>query len=338
MKREGAILLAALIVLGAVELGANPNDGLVAHYPFDGSLEEVTETGLNGIGSGGITFVEGVFGQAASLDGLDDFVRIPSNPSVNIGEADFSVSGWFSVLPLPTNKTGFLLCKKRDGSLYPGMSCAIEPYGIIRVGAGSGDAVGHGTFSVQRVDDGVWHHFVSVREYGHVWRLYLDGAFENEAPDPARDISSAEDLMIGVYDSVFTPGQVRYLETQIDDLRVYDRALTEPEIEALFDAAACVYGPPAQPVEFVRAPGKPSIDNIVWDSCGGAGVVEVSIDRVASAWVFLNGEALLSPQNFNNSIVLLTLSTELVQGQNTLEVELRGRPGGTLAFEFLREE
>lgn len=56
--------------------------GLVAHYKFDGDFNDSSGTGNHGAQQGGVTFVEGVDGQAAYFDGNDDYIIVPHSDSL----------------------------------------------------------------------------------------------------------------------------------------------------------------------------------------------------------------------------------------------------------------
>ena len=61
-----------------------PTEGLVAYYPFDGNANDQTPNGNNGTEQGGLNYVSGVTGQAASFDGVDDLITIPTSESMRV--------------------------------------------------------------------------------------------------------------------------------------------------------------------------------------------------------------------------------------------------------------
>src|SRR5262249_1265831 len=67
---------------------------LVAFYPAEGNANDVVG-GHNGTPMGG-TYGPGYQGtdQAFLLDGIDDFVYVPSAPALNFGRKDFTISLW----------------------------------------------------------------------------------------------------------------------------------------------------------------------------------------------------------------------------------------------------
>ena len=99
----------------------------------------------------------------------------------------------------------------------------------------------------------------------------------------------------------------------------------------------CSFGPTDQPLVFERGKGKPVIENVNWESCGGNGTMKIACQRAASAHVYLNGAEIVSPQMLNNNSKLLELPIVLEQGSNILQVKVEGKPTGNLEIEFIEE-
>lgn len=69
-----------------------PSNGLVAHYEFEGNAVDSSGNGNNGTEYGGVSYTSGVIGQAASFDGVNDYMQMSKNyPFYD----EFTISGWF---------------------------------------------------------------------------------------------------------------------------------------------------------------------------------------------------------------------------------------------------
>lgn len=80
------------------------------------------------------------------------------------------------------------------------------------------------------VSDGNWHHFVVTRSSGTV-TLYLDG---NQIGSKVADwdVTSSAPLYIGTFG-----GTSAYaLNASLDEFRIWNRALSQPEIKASYNA------------------------------------------------------------------------------------------------------
>ncbi len=106
-------------------------------------------------------------------------------------------------------------------------------------------------------------------------------------------------------------------------------------IELEEDSVPCDYGPVEEPWVVFRGHGAPVLESATWESCGGRGTMELILDGVSSARVLLNGSSILGPDAFNQNVTRIVLPVHLVEGENRLEVELRGRPGASLAALFV---
>jgi hypothetical protein len=73
----------------------NLNGGLVAHYEFEGNANDSSENGYHGIEHGGLSYTDGVIDQAASFDGIDDWINIGSNHPFANGLSTFTIAGWY---------------------------------------------------------------------------------------------------------------------------------------------------------------------------------------------------------------------------------------------------
>jgi len=90
-------------------------------------------------------------------------------------------------------------------------------------------------------------------------------------------------------------------------------------------APACTFGPSA-PLVAKRTTAKPVWEEFTWESCGGAGTMSIANDHTSSAVVMLNGVE----RDFRVGVTPVTL----IEGTNTLRVQMRSKPGATLTFSF----
>ncbi len=91
---------------------ADLNDGLVSHYPLDGNANDII--GVNhGTEHGGLGYLPGVIGQAASFDGIDDHISVPSNPSLQLNT--YTISAW---VKLDTITWGNRIVEKGNSNSY----------------------------------------------------------------------------------------------------------------------------------------------------------------------------------------------------------------------------
>lgn len=91
------------------------------------------------------------------------------------------------------------------------------------------------------------------------------------------------------------------------------------------------------PTVYIRQAGGPVIEAAAFTSeFGGPALFrltngsleDASIEPVSSTVIKLNGKVVFDPSSFNQKVRQLSADVLLARGTNTLEVELRGKPGG----------
>ena len=215
-------------------LNAQTTDGLVAYYDFnDSTLNDQTGSGSNGIGVpvvGFPMFACGADGLALRLDGVDNFVLFTGLID-NYFENDDLTFGFF-MKPDMTQGTKTIFSKKE--------ACNDENAFAIRYTSVSNTLTVEMSESPSKrvvlntpVDlDKCWQQVTVVRQGGTV-RLFVNGTLRETGSTTSRiDIESA-----GVFSLAEGPcvglTDLRY-GGLIDEIRLYDRALDEEEVEGLY--------------------------------------------------------------------------------------------------------
>ena len=161
------------------------------------------------------------FGKASSFNGIDNYITASDSPSLDI-TGDITVSLWIKMnSKAPWN---VLLTKSIPWAGDNG-------YGFFFRGAGAtlnffinhvdyGAAALHPTPSV-----GEWHHIVGTYDGSNV-RIYSDGVEGTPMSYSTPIGTNNEDLKIG-----WDPDMLGYFDGLIDEVHIYNRALSEEEIQ-----------------------------------------------------------------------------------------------------------
>ena len=201
-----------------------PVEGLVVYYPLDGDYQDASGNGLHGTPMGGPFFEAGQSGQAVSLNGIDQYVEITGYQGITVVngvQQPFTVTNWFK-----TTENGEMV----TWGASPGgqrLSWRLDG-GSLRTEHGSGNLRGNTV-----ANDGEWHHAALVVTEGATLRpnatqLYLDGLEDStfSGADVLYNLQPDTDVSIG---RRATSGD-RYFPGSLDDVRIYDRDLTDAEI------------------------------------------------------------------------------------------------------------
>lgn len=213
------------------------DSGLVAHYPFSGDATDASGRGNDGTPTTASLTTDrfGLPGQAYNFKAdVGSYVRVPNSSSLGL-PGNFSVSLWvkfnqgwgyhtealiwkLSGTP-PSGTTGWHLGLNEDSGYTAGF-LLMNP----GVHLAAGKAI-----DFERDWLGKWNHVVGVRSAGQL-HLFVNGALLASAADGGLSVSSAGDLIIG---GSSHPVSGAY-DRDIDDVRIYDRALTPSEVAQLF--------------------------------------------------------------------------------------------------------
>lgn len=216
--------------------------GLIAWWPADGDTKDVVG-GHDCLLRGDATFAEGLVGQAFSLDGDSDFVEVPDAPELNFGTGDFTVALWVRFnrfehaqviieklihgdVPLPGWGLTWLGERRLSFLLFGAPGVASEP-SVVPVGT--------------------WIH-LAVRRSGNVLSISRDGAPLASGDGPMEwNVNSPCSLKIGHRGNPNdTPSseswQELYPDGQVDEVMLFNRALSDAEIEAIYEAGLVAVG------------------------------------------------------------------------------------------------
>jgi hypothetical protein len=186
------------------------------------------------IGGSGNNMIIGTKGKgqgwAMDFDGTSDYVEVPDDDNFNIDNSDLSVEFWFKSFNL--GGAGFVSKKENDS--LPGWviwTRAVEPHTV----KWRGDDGTLKDFDLgwtgADYEDGKWHQVVVVySESDTSIKAYLDNSLTAESLNYSlEDAANTRALTIG-----FAETWPQYLNGQIDDVRIYNRALSETEVTDLY--------------------------------------------------------------------------------------------------------
>ena len=251
-----AIIASAALVLTASADPTNctaPPAGLVSWWRGEGNALDQAGTN-NGTAVNGVVFPTGKVGQAFGFNGTSSYVQVPSSASLN-PSGSFSIETW--IYPRQDTPYGVnLLSKWGDLGEFDNQ----RSYGLILLpGRGLSFAItdiAHQwdpSFQYFPTDPGVialraWNHVVAVYDQSTgTRRTFVNGVQAKSRTDaPITIYNGAAPLTFGA-DSR-GGGQVEgFYDGLLDEVSLYNRALTTNEITALYAVGSAGKCPPAAP-------------------------------------------------------------------------------------------
>ncbi len=219
--------------------------GPIAHWKFDEvsgpTAFDSAGTNHGTLSAAGATFVPGgISGNAMSLDkaagGLVNMGNI-----LSLTNGDHSIVAWVKTAPGDVTDDLVVLGKHVQGFRNGYFMVLNGTGGLISLNRAAFYQGGIGIaqitpaetpISTSTVNDGNWHQIVMVLQVGGTKRIYVDGApAEDSKPTQAFNPNTAAFLIGGTQAGLVPTASFTGL---VDDVQVYDRALSDPEIDLLF--------------------------------------------------------------------------------------------------------
>lgn len=210
---------------------------LLAHYKMNGNT--LDSSGQNNGTGYNLTPVSGKLNGAYSFNGYSSY--IDTNANLQNGVTNFSISAW---VYLPSGATGGMILQSRGDYSSEGVSLSFlsGPAGTSFIADGQGLIMGRGTSS-SPADQ--WFHVVGVFESNSgdmiipsQFKIYQNGVQADDTDasygGPAYSpVTGKATSKIGWHQLWGT-----YFTGYLDDVRIYNKALTLTEVEALYNSGS----------------------------------------------------------------------------------------------------
>ncbi|MFH1319951.1 MAG: glycerophosphodiester phosphodiesterase family protein [Bacteroidota bacterium] len=209
---------------------SKPGTGLVCYINLNEgagvTLNDITGNGNNGLLYDG-TWTSGHSGSALIFDGIDDYADVPNTPMLDINNNSVSISAWVKLDELPSETSGdcgpiydsdqdayILYTKKSTNELVFKVSTT---WGFRRPGIPESSLI-----------KGEWLHIVGVYN-GSQAMIYLNGVLKDTHTGLIGNVDNGQVAQIG------HNNQGDYFKGQIDEIRIYNRALTQDQVGCLYN-------------------------------------------------------------------------------------------------------
>lgn len=220
MKHKITLLFLLLTTISFAQIPSYvPSNGLVGWWPFNGNANDESGNGNNGTVNGATLTADrfGVADKAYSFDGVNDLISTSRNFIT-----EFTVSLWFS---------------SQGNQQYNPLIDAFDSNWEVQL---KNNAIDYVSFinpsnysefvSSQTVNNGIWHHFIITNSQNQVY-FYLDNV-QIASYQVNTLINTNGNYFFGSSQS----GSDQYFNGSLDDIGIWNRALTECEIKDLYYA------------------------------------------------------------------------------------------------------
>jgi hypothetical protein len=205
-----------------------PTSGLVAYYPFNDNANDESGNGLHGIVRNNVQLTsdrnENTNSAYYFSGGYSDWIEVPHNSNLNLGP-NYTITAW---VYKQTGSSDMVVNKGRD------IACGTYILGFSSTTANAscgGSAINPDPQNLEQ-----WYFIVSVFDgNNNKLHFYLDGNLKSTSIVDSYISNNTSSLAIGLH-GYFVGGSWAYpFIGKIDDIIIYNRALSESEIQLLYN-------------------------------------------------------------------------------------------------------
>jgi hypothetical protein len=201
-----------------------PDVGLVSWFPFDADASDVIGDNDGTLVGGSSIVTDAERGQVLSLNGSDGHVVLPTDGDMTAGRSEVTLAMW--IKPARWTGSDTIYDEESDNWWQFTVTCGKWYTRDVLTGTmGSRD----NDVSLPAVPVGEWHHLAFVYSVsGHLKAVYYDG-------DPFASTSTSVDALTSPRSNIRVgrPSDGSYYSGKLDDVQLYDRALSPTEIAIL---------------------------------------------------------------------------------------------------------
>lgn len=223
----------------------------IAYYPFNNNTKDLSGNQNNGFIYGNVTPIPDRFGNPCSayyFDGSTGYIRIPSSNSLESPRTRLTICVWYKLASIGAPQLWLTsVCKGENSIEYddnPQYRMQIQQNSISVLNACSIYAPSPSStismctqltacddqFMSHPFETNKWHFYCMTYD-GSDMKAYMDGKMVFSTPFSQSLEPNKSPLYIGLDE----PGNNEYFNGALDDIRLYNVALTDKEINGLFN-------------------------------------------------------------------------------------------------------
>jgi len=213
---------------------------MVGWWPGDGNAADIAGPN-NGKLINGATFAAGYVGKAFSFNGAEQFVDVKKAKPLNVSGGDFTIDAWVYFNAVGGDQSIVDKMSDTSGVNSDGWRLLDQFYNnqfwfcLGGVNGGNGCDFGTSTtvMSTTSAVAGNWYFVAGVKSSSQI-SIFINGNLENTTALGAFNDTNRKDLLIGGKNTQDQGGA--YLNGLVDEVELFNRALTSSEISAIYNA------------------------------------------------------------------------------------------------------
>ncbi len=200
-----------------------PTNGLVGYWPFNGNANDESGKGNHGTVNGATLTSDrnGKANSAYSFDGVSNFIDVSEESKIHTSNS-FTVSTWFNSNKIEQNSIIGTFSDYSNGWRFN-----VRDNGELWFELGTWGSAYAPRFKFYKSSK--WYNVVCVKKLDS-YKLFVDGILVDEVNSNNYDNDFNLKLKFGVSGNV----NLEYFNGKIDDIAIYNRALSEQEVKQLY--------------------------------------------------------------------------------------------------------
>jgi hypothetical protein len=229
-----------------------PKDGLVGWWPFNGNANDESGNGNHGKVNGAILSEDrnGIANKSFKFDGSTNDIDCGNSKILELN--NFSISVWYKIINKPNSPNEYVMvCKSdyNDNTLGYRTTLGSIPNNnpqFVWSQLGGGNSCGNYVESYSETNLNLWSNVISVKE-NNTLKIYVDGKLQSNTVNVCGEFSNSRPLLFG---SKYDYNNIKngFFKGQLDDIAIFNRALSEAEIQALYTGTPLCTTPPTPKV------------------------------------------------------------------------------------------
>lgn len=211
---------------------AVPLDGLVGYWPFTGNANDGSGNGNNGTVNGAILTTDR-FGNANNSYSFINSNILVSNKFFDNGWQNYSVNLWVLIFDKNISGQTFFNTIPHDGEglsyNHPNSPNKISHWKNSNTSIHIWDIFSANPLVYSSINNQTWYNLTIVKQ-GNDYNYYINGQLDKISVATIVSLSQITGIMFG--DSTAS----EYLNGKLDDIGIWNRALTQAEITALYNS------------------------------------------------------------------------------------------------------
>jgi hypothetical protein len=222
-----------------------PTDGLIGFWPFNGNAQDQSSLANHGEVNGATLTTDRCDkrNSAYEFNGIDNFIEVKDSESLS-NMNSITMSAWIFLDNDSKPFQGILTkwwqgvnCTDNSDNYCMAINNVPQTNNEAKFVCGTNNYTNYQLQSTVKVNTGNWMHLSFVHDKTVGGKLFINGVFAGSTDIPGEICKSTNPLLIGADNNRGT--YWRFFDGKIDDLAIWNRALSDSEIIEVYNAGSC---------------------------------------------------------------------------------------------------